>query len=271
MKSYAIYDADLNRKDAIGYLFYYEKAESFIIELCEDLDEWDAPLLFQGLVRQEIYTVSKEISLMWVKERVIPSGRQNIGMILKNYHLKKYSEIALLALSKGKSSQDACYLNIIAEEEIPENIKKRRKKNVQDCFVTRDRQLLCMFIDHMVRKIDLAEMIGKYKEVEHVLRNEEILHSVSIGVGGYTVSFGGVVEIPASELRESGVLLPLTTGDFYDFITTNVIDTTEVCDKMQCSRQNLSYMVNEGKIKPVIRGTKENLYLKGEVERKMKE
>ena len=271
MKSYAIYDADLNRKRAIGYLFYYEKAEAFVIELCEDLDEWEAPLLFQGLVRQGIYTVSKEISLMWVKERVIPSGRQNIGTILKNHRLIKYSEMALLALSKGRSSQDACYLNIVEEEEIPENIKQRRKKNVQECFVTRDNQLLCMFTDNMVRKVDLTKMTERYKEVAHVLKNEEILRSVSIGVGGYTVSFGGVIEISASELRESGELLPLTTGDFYDFISTNIIDTTVACDKMKCSRQNLSYMVNEGKIKPVIRGTKENLYLKSEIERKMKE
>ena len=39
MKSCAIYDEGLDRIDPIGYLFYYEKSESFIIELCEDLDE----------------------------------------------------------------------------------------------------------------------------------------------------------------------------------------------------------------------------------------
>ncbi len=271
MKSYAIYDADLNRIDPIGYLFYYEKAEEFVIELCEDLDEWDAPLLFQGLVRQGIYTISKEESLLWVKERVIPSGRQNIGMILKSHRLKEYSEMALLALSKGRCSQDACYLDEIQEENIPENIIKRRRKNVQECFVTGDKQLLCMFMDNEVRKVDLTKLVAKYKDVARVLKNEEILRGVSVGVGGYSVLFGGTIEIPASGLREVGVLLPLTTNDFYDFICTNVIDTTVACDRIQCSRQNLSYMVKEGKIKPVIRGTKENLYLKGEIERIMQE
>ena len=52
MKSYAIYDEQLERVEPIGYLFYYEKAQSFIIELSSDLDEWQAPLLFQGLVRR---------------------------------------------------------------------------------------------------------------------------------------------------------------------------------------------------------------------------
>ena len=56
---------------AIGYLFYYEKFRSFIIELYNDLDEWEAPLLFQKLVREQQYTVPREIALMWVKGRII--------------------------------------------------------------------------------------------------------------------------------------------------------------------------------------------------------
>ena len=113
MKSYAIYDGDLDRGSAIGYLFYYEKSQSFIIELCEDLGEWDAPLLFQGLVRKKIYTVSEDISLMWVKERVIPSGRQNIGSILKNYKLKEYSEMYGNAFRQKTNSSYACLMTIL--------------------------------------------------------------------------------------------------------------------------------------------------------------
>lgn len=271
MKSYAIYDDDLNRTSPIGYMFYYEKAEEFVIELCEDLDEWDAPLLFQKLVRQGTYTVSKEDSLLWVKERVIPNGRQNIGMLLRNHRLKKYSEMAFLTLSKGRCSQDSCYLEEIQEEKIPKNIVSRRRKNVQECFVTGDRQLLCMFKDNTVRKVDLTKLVDKYKDVTHVLNNEKMLRSASVGVGGYGVLFNGTIEIPTFELRKVGVLLPLTTDDFYEFIRTNVIDTTGACDRVQCSRQNLSYLVKEEKITPIIRGTKENLFLKGEIERIMQE
>ena len=72
--------------------------------------------------------------LKWMKERVIPSGRQNIGTILKNHRLIKYSEMALLALSRGRSAQDACYWKIVEEEEIPENIKQRRKKECAGMF-----------------------------------------------------------------------------------------------------------------------------------------
>lgn len=54
-------------------------------------------------------------------------------------------------------------------------------------------------------------------------------------------------------------------------INRNVMDTTATYNMLQCSRQNLSYMVREEKITPIICGTKENLYLKGEVERAMSE
>ena len=50
-----------------------------------------------------------------------------------------------------------------------------------------------------------------------------------------------------------------------------MVDTTKACDMIQCSRQNLSYMVKEEKIKPVIYGTKENLYLRGDVDKFMNE
>ena len=267
MKSYAIYDGDLDRGSAIGYLFYYEKSQSFIIELCEDLGEWDAPLLFQGLVRKKIYTVSEDISLMWVKERVIPSGRQNIGSILKNYKLKEYSEMALLSLSKGRCSQDNCYIEEISETDIPENIKERMRKNVRECFPTEDKQLVCMFNDNTVRKVDLTKLVDKYMDISYVLKNRKLLDSVKVGVGGYSVVFNESIKIQVSDLRAIGLLLPLTANDLHNFVYRNVVNTTQACDTLQCSRQNLSYLVKEEKIKPVICGSREKLYLKGEIER----
>ena len=271
MKSYAIYDEELDRVSAIGYLFYYEKSESFIIELCEDLDEWEAPLLFQRLIRNGIYTVSRDISLMWVKERVIPSGRQNIGSILKNHKLKEYNEMALLQLSKGRCSQDSCYIAEISEKEIPEKIQKRMGTNVLECFPTEDRQLICLFKDNTVRKIDLIRLTKQYKDISYVWKNKALLDSVKVGVGGYSVTFNESIEILYYDLISVGLLLPLTARDFYNFIRRNVVDTTKTCEMLQCSRQNLSYLVKEKKIEPIIYGTKENLYLKGEIERVMNE
>ena len=271
MKSYAIYDEDLDWKKPIGYLLYYEKAKSFIIELCEELDEWEAPLLFQGLVNKGIYTVPADISLMWVKERIIPSGRQNIGMILKNHKLKEYSEMAFLAMNKGRCIQDECYIKQITEDEIPEDIKKRRSRNVAECFMTEDGGLLCMFKDDIVMKVDLEKLTGKYKKLLYILKNKEWREQIKLGAGGYSVVFNEQVEVMSSDLRDNGIQIPLTTNDFYNFIQRNVVSTSVVCEMMQCSRQNLAHMVKEDKIQPIISGTKENLYVKGQVEDAMNE
>ena len=266
MKNYAIYDKDLDRELAIGYLLYYDKADSFIIELCEDLDEWDAPLLFQKFIREKQYTISREVSLMWVRERIIPSGRQNIGSILKNHKLNSYSEIVFLALAKGRCSQDNCYIEEISEEDIPKEIMDRRQKNVWECFPTEDNQLLCLFKDDVVQKINLTLLYERYVELSRILRNRDVLDTLKVGVGGYSIVFNDSFEIQALDLRAVGTTIPLTSKDFYNFIRRNVTDTTKVCDMLQCTRQNLAYMVKEDKIQPIIRGTKENLYLKGEVE-----
>lgn len=267
MKSFAIYDEERTSNTPIGYLFYYEKSESFIIELCSELDEWEVPLLFQGLVRKGIYTIPREISFMWVQERIIPSGRQNIGEILKTHKLKEYSEIAMLSLARGRSSQDDCYVKEVSQMEIPEEIQKRRLGNVIECFVTENGAVLCLFQDNSVRLISLEKLLDKYRDVAYVLQRKDLLESVQVGVGGYSITFNETIEIATSDLRAVGELLPLSANDFFNFIRKNVVDTTSACFMIDCSRQNLSYLVRENKLNPILRGTKENLYTKGELTR----
>ena len=146
-----------------------------------------------------------------------------------------------------------------------------RCKNLWECFPTEDNQLVCLFRDDVVKKVELLQLIKQYKELSHVLNDRKLLDSVKIGVGGYSVVFNDSIEIQVSDLRAAGQTIPLTSGDFYNFVCRNVIDTTKTCDMLQCSRQNLSYLVKEKKITPIICGTKENLYLKGGVEKVMSE
>lgn len=269
MKIFAIYDEEVYQKQALGYLLYYEKSKEYIIELDESLDEWDAPILFQGLVKKKIYTVPKDFSALWVKERVIPSERQNIGMILKNAKMKEYNEMILLLLAKGKCAQDSCYIEEISSDDLPEEIQKRRDKNISECFVSENKQIICMFKDNTVRKLDLAELKGNIRDIVYILRNDDLLHSVKVGVGGYSISFNDSIEIPVEIIREKGALLPITANDILGFASTNVVDTTTACDMLQCSRQNLSYLVKTKKITPILKGTKEKLYTKGDVQRLM--
>lgn len=271
MKIYAIYDKEAVRNLTIGYLFFYEKANESIIELNDCLDEWEVPILFQGLVSKGIYTVPKDIALLWIRERVIPSGRQNIGSILKNAKLKEYNEMALLALSKGKCSQDSCYIEEISSEELPDDIRKRSDKNVFECFPTEDKKIICLFRDNTVKKVDLSVLAVHNRDLLHILKNDNLLNSVKVGVGGYSITFNETIEISSSALREEGILLPVSANDILGFVRKNVIDTTTACNMLQCSRQNLSYLIKTKKLVPIACGTKENLFTKGAVEEVMNE
>lgn len=150
---------------------------------------------------------------------------------------------------------------------MPEDIRKRSDKNITECFVAEDRQIICLFRDNTVRKVDLLKLATDNRNVVCVLNNDSLLHTVKVGVGGYSISFDGNVEVSSSAVRENGVLLPISASDMFGFVRENIVDTTTVCDMLQCSRQNLSYLANTKKLEPIMQGTKVKLYTKGSVEK----
>jgi hypothetical protein len=260
MKHYELYDGDLGR--SVGTLLSYEKDKNVIIELEDNLDEWTAPFLFATRVKKGVFTMPRDLSMKWIRERVIPSGRQNIAAILRNYNLKEYDEMKLLELSGGHSSQDAIVLR--KQEELPEYVRQRMQRNVTGVFPTGERSLVCFFADETMRKIDL-NTLSDLEDVEKVLRNEELFRSVTIGSGGYYISFGNTIDLPAAVLYEAGVEIPLTRDDFVSFAQNNIVDTTEAGILLDCSRQNLSYLIRKQKLTPVKTDTGGNLYLKEDV------
>lgn len=62
------------------------------------------------------------------------------------------------------------------------------------------------------------KLLDKYKDVMHVLKRRELLDSVQVGVGGYSITFNDSIEIATEDLRVVGELLPLSAGDFYGFV-----------------------------------------------------
>ena len=260
MKIFEILDKE--NEISIGVLLYYEKEGTFIIELQDYLDEWNAPLLFTSYVRQRIYTIPREISFLWVKERVIPSGRQNISDILAHHRLKSYDEMKLLEISEGRCSQDSLYIRKI--ERLPEYVQKRRSKNLIDCVICDDNMLLCFFADDMVKKVNL-EQIVEVEGVDKILSNKSLFESGKVGTGGYSVTFNDSIDIPAAVLYEAGESIPLKLKDFVSFVQRNILDTTDSCNILECTRQNIAYMVKQQQLTPIKGEVKGNLYLKGEV------
>lgn len=260
MKIFDILDSDGDI--SVGVLLYYEKLNTFIIELQDNLDEWTAPLLFTGLVRQGIFTVPRDISLMWVQERLIPPTRQNIGMILSNHKLEAYDEMKLLEITKGICSQDGLYLK--SRDNLPDYVLERQKRNLLDCMVCSDHRLICFFADDVARMVDLKNLMD-IDGVDKVLSNEKLYQTGMISIGGYSVTFNDSIDIPAYALYLAGTALPLRLRDLMAFVQKNMLDTTESGRLMGCSRQNISYLVKKNRLHPVKEEVKGNLYLKGDL------
>lgn len=259
MKIYEIVNGE--NKRSVGVLLYYEKKKEFIVELQEDLDEWTAPLLFSELVKNHIYTMPRTMSYLWVKERVIPSGRQNISQILKNQKMETYDEMKFLELAHGKCAQDSLYIRKI--DEVPRYVSDR-KKSVTDCVACEHHRILCFFSDHSVKKINLRNFTD-VDGISKVLKNEMLYQSCMVGTGGYFITFNDAIDIPSAMLYERGEHLSLTPDDFICFAKRNLLDTPESCDLLECSRQNISYLVKKKQIQPIKEDIRGTLYLKGDV------
>lgn len=260
MKAYEIYDEEL--KLTIGLLLYYSGEDSFIIELEEGLDEWTAPLMLTSFVRNKTYTIPRDVSRKWVMERVVPNSRQNINDILANHKLKNYDEFRLLELSQGRCSQDALCIKKL--DKLPEYVLSRMKKNIRECVAGAGHCLLCFFADETVRRVDIEEL-EHVEGTEKILLNNDLYESCRVGAGGYYITFNDSIDIPSKVLYESGVLLPVKLSDFEDFARKIILDTTQVCEMLECSRQNLSYLVKKDYLKPLREEVKGNLFLKGDV------
>ena len=260
MKIYEIIDSEENL--SIGCLLYYEKEHEFVIELQEYLDEWTAPLLFTSFVKQGIYTIPRDISFLWVKERIIPSGRQNIGSILSQHKLPQYDEMKFLELSSGKCSQDSLYIKKM--ENLPEYALKRTKKNLIDVVPLENKILLCFFANGLVKKVGLSS-INNVDGINKILNNDQLYFSCIVGTGGYSITFDNSIDIASHLLYEKGLELPLSVDDFISFAKRGLVDTSEACEILECSRQNLSYMINNDQINCIKKNVRGNLFLKGEI------
>ena len=67
-----------------------------------------------------------------------------------------------------------------------------------------------------------------------------------------------------------GVDVPLSLEDFLSFVKERVISSAETAEMLNCSRQNLDDLVRRGKLHPIKVTAKNKLYLKSEVEQRLR-
>ena len=265
MRIFAIRDElSVERKD-LAYLLYYEVDKKFYIELPENADPWEVPLLLSSFVKRNEKTVNSYWSNVWIQQRIVPTDRQNLGQILRDNNMKEYDEFELLMLSMGRCPQDDFYLVAIEESQLPKEIKRRFEKRIEDVIPLDNYNLLVFFKDGTVKKCNLKKHFEEKQAFHILLKKKDYFYTVNLQTGGHGVSWDINMNISDMSLDKMGKKVPLTADDFRNFVVHRVINAAEAAETLGCTRQNIDYLTKAKKLHPVKASEKSTLYLKSEV------
>ncbi len=262
MKVCAIRDEYENRNTVLGYLFYYERSSDFFIELRDDLDAGEFPILLSLFVQKRTYSIGREWSARWVQARIVPRDRQNLGAILRDNGLSEYDPYRLLILGNGRCSQDECAVFPVREAELPEWLHRRRQKKAAGVASLSGRRMLVSFRDGAVALADLKIKMEEDRRFARILREDDIFSKVQRLPGGHGITWGEGTDISSEWLRENGIQIPLTGTDLYSALPQLVTDTGEVCEKYLCSRQYVEQMAKKGRITAIKNNTRGRQFLR---------
>lgn len=274
MKAYAIRDASIDKERDLAWLLYYEEERAFHIEICDDVDEWDVPLILSSFVRRGKRALDPYWSRMWVEQRIVPPDRQNLGMILKENGLQEYDEHKLLVLADGRCAQDECFIKPLKAGSLPPELVRRLGLTLS-CVLARPDHTLLFFRDGLITGItdsalsDPAVWEPFHSSRESLSRRLELyrerLSAMTLQPGGHGVILGEDRYLSADTLRERSTALPVTTQDFKAYIRQELIDTASAAALMGCTRQNIQDLVRRGKLRPVVTLTNNFLFLRSEL------
>ena len=127
-----------------------------------------------------------------------------------------------------------------------------------------DMRLLVVFENGVAKLFDVRPIMADYPEYA-ALENPDLFALVQVEAGGYGVSWTSELDASEGELWQDGVELPLTAADLRDFVARNVVDTSEVCELLSCTRQNVDDLVRRRKLAPVHATSRSKLFLRSEV------
>lgn len=269
MKIFAI-KSEYENIEPNAFLIYYEISDKYYIEVIDNVSEWEVPFFLSSFVKKGIYTINSRFSYDWVKQRIVPTDRQNIGQILRDNNLKRYNEYELLMLGNGRCAQDDYCIEEISECDLPKCILNRLRKRIDDIVPLSDTfSLLVFFNDKKVKKCDMNSIIANNPVLKNYLsKYPDRFKNIKVDVGGYSVSWSDNMIISDTELYKSGKTVSLSKEDFIDFVSERVINTAEAADILNCSRQNIDDLIKRGKLNPVKVTVKEKLFLKSDVQKR---
>ena len=265
MKICAIRDEYANKKE-IGYLFYFEKSRIFSIELEDSVSEQDVPVFLASFVRKGIRTLDPEWSRRWVRQRIIPEERQNLGIILRENHLQMYDEYRLLILGSGRCAQDDCMVLPVKKAQLPTWMQKRTGKKLAFALPLSSQHILAGYNDGTLRKTDLMPLI-KSGRSQMLLAKPELIQDFEMLPGGMGITWSGETFLMAEQLYDEGELLSVSTEQFTRAVSEYVMDTGDVCAELNCSRQYVNSLVVKNELSVLKESGNNRIYEKSAVNR----
>lgn len=99
-------------KKVWGKLYYSDKTNTFKVKFRDNINikKENPPAYVRCFLESGRVELDRNMSYMWVNDRIIPKERQNIDSILKEAGLKAYREIDMLELCKGRCTFDDMYI-----------------------------------------------------------------------------------------------------------------------------------------------------------------
>ncbi|MBQ7558287.1 MAG: DUF2442 domain-containing protein [Lachnospiraceae bacterium] len=263
MKTYAIKD-DHDKGALFGYLLYYERSEAFVIELSPKVGRERFPLWFEAMAENIGLTIGSSWSEKWVSTRIIPSDRQNLGMILRDSGLKEYHVMKLLQISRGRCSQDDCYIEPVNEDRFPDWLRQRLGHRLRLAAALNGCRILAGFEDGRMVVLDVRKELSKH--TKRVLTDPDYFKAVSVSPGGTAAIWPDGTELMSGRIYESGKALPVTVEDYLETAGELFVDSSRVKDILGTSRQYADRLLKEGTI-PVTAASGRKLVLKNDIEK----
>lgn len=113
LRKFAIRDESYGSGDECAVLSYDEENDCYAIEIPETVNPDNLPAIPGILARKGIRSIGDKWARQFVKERVVPPERQNIGQIMRQVGMTYYSEFPLLVYCSGRCCMDDFWLEEI--------------------------------------------------------------------------------------------------------------------------------------------------------------
>lgn len=113
MRHFEIVDGSKRNAAPCAILSWDEDADALAIRLADGIAACDCPMMLAPFARKGEWDIPEDWVRRWVEDRVPPSGRQNIGQVLKANGLQFYDPMKLLVAGEGRCAQDDFFIREI--------------------------------------------------------------------------------------------------------------------------------------------------------------